>query len=217
MYYWFDQGEADARTKVLGPQTMVLVTDLLDVSSLPDGLHQLHVRFEDTLGYRSSTISQFFYKSPATGITTNVITGYRYWFNQDNAAAMTITETSPQSILTLNTTIDFGCLTSGDNRFHLQFRDAKGLWSSALTDTVSATIPPSNIYRFTGNGNWSNSANWQNQSIPAPDLPGCKEIIIDHAPGGSCILDIPQRLLKNSRLTVLPGKTLVIPQHLQLN
>jgi c-di-GMP-related signal transduction protein len=51
--------------------------------------------------------------------------------------------------------------------------------------------------------------------MPAPDAPGCREIIIDHASGGNCILDIPQHLLKNAKLTVLPNKWLVIPSDIK--
>jgi len=214
MQYWFDDHFDSATSKAIAVQPMVSVTDLLSTTSLPDGLHTLHLRFADTLGQWSSTLSQFFYKSAAIGVTSNVVSGYRYWFNNDDATKMVIHNTPPQNPLLLNINLDMGCLTVGENRLHLQFKDARGLWSSALTDTVTTSTVPSNTYRFTGNGNWSNASNWQNNAVPALDLPGCKEIIIDHAVGGQCILDVPQYLLKNARLTVLTGKRLVIPQQL---
>jgi hypothetical protein len=120
-----------------------------------------------------------------------------------------------QNPFQFNTTIDMGCLTLGANRLHVQFLDKTGLWSTPMTDTITL-ISTQNIYRFTGNGNWSNSSNWLNNSKPALDLPGCKEILIDNTPGGSCILDVPQYLLKNSKITVLAGKKLVIPQNLEI-
>ncbi|HSK11827.1 MAG TPA: hypothetical protein VK907_01375 [Phnomibacter sp.] len=216
MYYWTDRDHANMQSRVVASGPVLQVMEMLDVSTLPDGLHQVHIQFRDTFGVSSSTISQFFYKSPATGITNNVITGYRYWFNNDDGSKMVVHETEPQTVVEVQTQIDMGCLTGGDNRLHMQFRDARGLWSSAVTDTVGVTIPELNIYRFVGTGNWSNEANWQHGRKPATDLPGCKEIIIDHAPGGVCILDVQQNLLKNSKLTVLPGKQFVIPKEIIL-
>jgi len=216
MQYWFDDHFDSAVSKAIAMQPIVSVTDLLSTTSLPDGLHTLHLRFADTIGQWSSTLSQFFYKSAAIGVTTNVVSGYRYWFNNEDATKMVIHSTPPQNPFLLNINIDMGCLTVGENRIHLQFKDANGFWSSALTDTVTTSAVPSIIYRFIGNGNWSNAANWQNNAMPALDLPGCKEIIIDNAVGGQCILDVPQNLLKNAKLTVLTGKHLVIPQNLEI-
>jgi len=216
MQYWFDDHFDSAASKAIAVQPIVSVTDLLSTTSLPDGLHTLHLRFADTIGQWSSTLSQFFYKSAAIGVTTNVVSGYRYWFNNEDATKMVIHSTPPQNPFLLNINIDMGCLTVGENRIHLQFKDANGFWSSALTDTVTTSAVPSIIYRFIGNGNWSNAANWQNNAMPALDLPGCKEIIIDNAVGGQCILDVPQNLLKNAKLTVLTGKHLVIPQNLEI-
>jgi len=216
MQYWFDDHFDSAVSKAIAVQPIVSVTDLLSTTSLPDGLHTLHLRFADTIGQWSSTLSQFFYKSAAIGVTTNVVSGYRYWYNNEDATKMVIHSTPPQNPFLLNINIDMGCLTVGENRIHLQFKDANGFWSSALTDTVTTSAVPSIIYRFIGNGNWSNAANWQNNAMPALDLPGCKEIIIDNAVGGQCILDVPQNLLKNAKLTVLTGKHLVIPQNLEI-
>lgn len=216
MQFWFDDDLEKASIKSIAAQPVVGVTDLLGANAIPDGLHSINIRFGDTTGHWSATISQFFFKSDGGNITNNVITGYRYWFNYDQQDKMVVHTTPAQPVVTLNTSIDMGCLTAGSNRIHLQLQDKRGLWSSATTDTLEVFLPPSNIYRFTGNGNWSNSSNWKDNYMPALDLPGCKEIIIDHAAGGACVLDIPQNLLKNAKLTVLPGKHLVIPQTLRI-
>lgn len=215
MQYWFDNDVSKAQIKPLSTTPVVQVTDMLDANSLPDGLHILHLRFADTVGQWSSTISQFFYKSAAVGVTTNVVSGYRYWFNDEGSGSMVFHNVPEQNPLLLNATIDMGCLTLGANRLHIQFLDKTGLWSTPLTDTISV-LSTQHIYRFTGNGNWSNAANWLNNARPALDVPGCKQIIIDHAVGGTCIVDVPQYLLKNAGITVLPGKTMVIPQTLQM-
>jgi hypothetical protein len=216
MQYWFDDSLKNPLTINIAAQPVVQVGDVLTAKALPDGLHKLNIRFADTTGHWSATISQFFFKSDGVNVTNNVITGYRYWFNNDQQDKMVVHTTPAQSVVTLNTSIDMGCLTAGSNRIHLQFQDKVGMWSSGTTDTLTVFLPPSNIYRFTGNGNWSNAANWQNSNKPVLDLPGCKEIIIDHAAGGACVLDVPQNLLQNAKLTVLPGKHLVISGQLRI-
>jgi hypothetical protein len=216
LQYWFDNHPEAALTIPVAPDAAAGITRLVDAAALPDGLHQLHLRIADTTGIWSSTLSQFFYKSAISGVTSNVITGYRYWFNNDGADKMVVRQDNALSILELQRDVDLGCLTAGSNYFQMQFRDVRGLWSSALSVAVTVNLPPTNVYRFTGNGNWSEAANWLNNNKPALDLPGCKEIIIDHVPGGVCLMDVPQHLLKNSKLTVLPGKTLVIPEALMI-
>jgi len=216
MQFWFDDDLEKANIKSIAAQPVVEITDLLGANAFPDGLHSINIRFGDTTGHWSTTISQFFFKSDGGNVTNNVITGYRYWFNNDQQDKMVVHTTPAQSVVSLNTSIDMGCLTAGINRIHLQFQDKMGLWSIGTTDTLTVQLPPSNIYRFTGNGNWSNPANWQNGYYPALDLPGCKEIIIDHVAGGACVLDVPQNLLKYAKLTVLPGKHLVIGGQLRI-
>lgn len=216
MQYWFDDHFDSVKIKTIPLQPVITVTDLLSANSLTHGIHILHLRMGDTLDQWATTISQFFYKSDSIGTATNNIMAYRYWFNNDSASTMVVHTNSPQNVILLNRDFDMGCLTAGNNIIHLQFRDTKGMWSIPLSETITVPIISSMVYRFTGNGNWSNPANWQNGQVPALDLPGCKEIVIDHVTGGQCILDIPQYLLKNSKLTVLTGKNLIIPQQLEI-
>ncbi len=59
-------------------------------------------------------------------------------------------------------------------------------------------------YRFTGNGNWSNDANWSSSSKPPAVLANDSEIIIDPPAGQKCILDVPY--------VVQPGISFIINQ-----
>ncbi|MBL0358649.1 MAG: fibronectin type III domain-containing protein [Chitinophagaceae bacterium] len=68
-----------------------------------------------------------------------------------------------------------------------------------------------NIYTFTGNGNWSNAGNWKNGIKPPALLPLGGRVIIDHAIGGQCILDIIQHISTAGSITIITGKNLVIP------
>ncbi|MBL0356957.1 MAG: hypothetical protein IPP72_08715 [Chitinophagaceae bacterium] len=66
-------------------------------------------------------------------------------------------------------------------------------------------------YRFTGNGNWSDIANWENQNKPPAILPSGDLIIIDNAAGGQCVLDVIQRISFSGSIIVNSGKKMVIP------
>jgi lysophospholipase L1-like esterase len=68
-----------------------------------------------------------------------------------------------------------------------------------------ACTPP---YRFTGNGHWSNPANWLNGNIPPTNLPPCAEIIIEPMPGGECVLSTAINLRYGHKLRVLSGRKL---------
>lgn len=72
------------------------------------------------------------------------------------------------------------------------------------------------VYTFTGNGNWSVSTNWLNNTIPPSPLPTGSSIIIDHTVGGQCILNNPQTLSAGSTLTVNSGKNLVLQSSLEI-
>ena len=78
------------------------------------------------------------------------------------------------------------------------------------TDSGSVTVmkyvnPP---YRFIGNGDWNNAANWSNNVIPPNPLPGDNSIIID--PQGECILNDTITLSEGANLTVTPGKKFTV-------
>jgi hypothetical protein len=63
-------------------------------------------------------------------------------------------------------------------------------------------------YRFTGNGAWSNPANWQNGRIPPSTLTTCDQILIDPVQGGECVVNAAIYLSSGANLRVLNGKTL---------
>ena len=64
----------------------------------------------------------------------------------------------------------------------------------------------STVYTFTGNGNWSNAANWQNNLVPPASLTPGSAIYIDPQVNGSCLLDIPYTVAPGASLTVISGK-----------
>ncbi len=73
------------------------------------------------------------------------------------------------------------------------------------------------VYRFVGNGNFSNVANWLGSFIPPNPLPTGSEIIIEPITGGQCIMDTSFRINTNARIVVKAGCKLVIPGNLKIN
>jgi hypothetical protein len=73
-----------------------------------------------------------------------------------------------------------------------------------------------NTYVFTGNGNWSESSNWQNGEIPPASLLSGDRIIIQPANDGVCILDIDQKIEQGAIFIVKDNKQLIVNGSLEL-
>jgi len=75
-----------------------------------------------------------------------------------------------------------------------------------------AYLPQSFI--FTGNGNWTDTANWSNYKVPGSFLAAGTEISIDPAEGGKCVLNIPYTISSGVTLTVKPYKKMEVNNNL---
>ncbi len=101
-----------------------------------------------------------------------------------------------------------------DDPFDGDGGELTGWGLSINTNSVNCSVTPTPLlttYTFTGNGNWNVAANWANNSIPPAILPSGSAIVINHAVGGSCQLNISQHISAGATLTVLTGKNLVVP------
>jgi len=92
-------------------------------------------------------------------------------------------------------------------------------YNGALSDTVIINVkinPVNQTYTFTGNGNWDIASNWSNNNIPPSPLPATNHIIINHAAGGQCILNVQQTISTGASFTVNSNTHLVIAGNLRL-
>jgi serine protease AprX len=71
-------------------------------------------------------------------------------------------------------------------------------------------------YSFTGNGNWTDAANWESGMLPPAVLPAGSTIIINPAGNGECILNSSQQIAEGAYFTVMPGKKLLVPGNLNI-
>ena len=83
-------------------------------------------------------------------------------------------------------------------------------FNSGSINCATIGTPVSTTYTFTGNGNWNTASNWSNNTIPPSTLPSGGSIVINHAAGGQCVLNVSQTVLAGANVTVLTGKNLVV-------
>lgn len=69
-------------------------------------------------------------------------------------------------------------------------------------------------YTFTGNGAWTNAANWSGNVVPPASLPAESRIVINPVSGGNCVLNVPYTVPVGVLLSVAPGKQFVVQGNL---
>ena len=69
-------------------------------------------------------------------------------------------------------------------------------------------------YIFIGTGLWYLPANWYNNSVPPASFPAGAAIQVNPAGNTDAILNVPQTILTGGKLTIMPGKSLIIPGNL---
>jgi hypothetical protein len=133
--YWFDNDIVNAQFVETTPSEILMLDEGLS-NSLNNGLHKLHIRFKDGGGRWSSAINQNFFKVPEGQSPPNGINGYRYWFD-DSTDAIEVVEigfsTNPYLLFE---GINMLPLDTGYHVLHVQMRDERNQWSSAVSDTI---------------------------------------------------------------------------------
>nr|MCU0388976.1 DUF1501 domain-containing protein [Chitinophagaceae bacterium] len=85
-----------------------------------------------------------------------------------------------------------------------------GMAAMRLMNIEQYAVLPRRTFRFTGNGNFSNPANWEGNVGPLDVLQKNIDIIIDHEPGGQCIMDVPFVFEKDMTVRVVEGKVFMV-------
>lgn len=140
--YWFDDDVATLVSASVSPTAQFSLTDAMDAADLPNGLHTMHIRFQGDGGW-SSVLSQSFFKSGNANSLTNLVDGYRYWFDDQEVDMETVVLNTPLSPHTLNSPINAQGLSVGQHVLHIQFRDLGGSWSSVLSQSFERVATPS--------------------------------------------------------------------------
>lgn len=105
----------------------------------------------------------------------------------------------------------FGTLTVlGDSSLVLAGLKEQSIFTKEGDFFISKYKRLANGYRFIGNGNYSNPANWEAGKVPPAILPAGSYIYIQPAAGGQCILDVAQQISSDDNIVVAAGKNLII-------
>ncbi|WP_170266206.1 M43 family zinc metalloprotease [Phaeocystidibacter marisrubri] len=166
--YWFDDDAQNRKTLYRSLNQSWTINDI-PTESLTLGVHVLHARSQDNSGRWSSVISQHFIKNQIDHASTNLMTMYRYWFNNDTITIKSVQLSPPSTILNLSTTLDLSSLPIGSNVLHLQSKDSTGKWSSILSDTINKLPNPVADFSFTNPDCTSKSVIFTNLSTESTD------------------------------------------------
>ena len=82
---------------------------------------------------------------------------------------------------------------------------------------VEATPLASTTYRFTGNGNWSDAANWQGNLVPPTTIPAGTEVVIQPSVGGQATLNQSISFAPGSQLTVAANAIFNVPGNISID
>ena len=120
---WFDNNVAERQAIGAAPV-------MLDISSLPAGLHSLTIRVQDDLGLWSSQKTKFFIIPHAEVAEDVELVRYCYWFDDDVAHA--VLGELPVSGKTVSgvIAIDISTLSSGQHTVSWMIGDSKWAWSN---------------------------------------------------------------------------------------
>ena len=113
---------------------------MLDISSLPAGLHRLTIRVQDDLGRWSSQKTKFFIIPHEVVEEDVVLVNYCYWFD-DDVANLVVGEL-PVSGKTVSgvIAIDMATVPFGQHTISWMIGDSKGAWGYYTGEVNTATV-----------------------------------------------------------------------------
>ena len=113
---------------------------VIDISSLPSGMHMLTLRVQDDKGVWSNQMARLFFVAPLPDATEYALTKYMYWMDQDTEHAVIgdIAESDGQLV------IDVEALAYDDSEHTLTLCvcDTRGVWSNLTTETFKGNPAP---------------------------------------------------------------------------
>ncbi len=153
--YFFDTdpGFGQGTSVPITPNGSNAVLDFsIDLSSLPDGFHNLYVRVKDTEGKWSLTSRRPFLKQ-VVNVLNPLLTKAEYFIDTDPGigSGIQIPIPNPSSNVTdLNFEVDLSQLIMGNHMLFLRIRDENGKWSLTLLDqfchTPQADFSANNVW-----------------------------------------------------------------------
>ncbi|MEO6254608.1 MAG: M43 family zinc metalloprotease [Ferruginibacter sp.] len=156
--YWFDNNYA-AKTNInISSTNNLVVLESILTSGLANGLHSINSRFKPDGANWSSVTSDFFYKANNSGGSINK---YQYWFDNKVVDSVTVTVSSTNNLLLLDSLIT-GSLPNGLHTFNVRYMQTNGLWSSITSDFFYKNQPTGTTPNYIATYKYWYDDNWQN-------------------------------------------------------
>ncbi|MGD9929850.1 MAG: T9SS type A sorting domain-containing protein [Mangrovibacterium sp.] len=130
--FWFNTDFTTRQQVGIAPATEHQLSESLDVANLPDGVNLFNIRYKDSGGQFSTTLSKLFYKAPAISDANNKLVSYEYWFNKDFLNRQQVSITSANEHLLIQS-LDASTLPDGVNLLHIRHKDSRGQYSTILS------------------------------------------------------------------------------------
>jgi PKD repeat protein len=143
---WINDDTHALQQSVIETGTTFSLIENLSAADLPNGLHRVNVRFQDSNGLWSSVTSRFFVKNPLQpDLQPNLMTAYEYWmedsqgniFDAHGKEGRTfIALDEPVNPVLLDLNLEMRKIQKGDYHLMFRFLDTRGLWSGVLARDV---------------------------------------------------------------------------------
>ena len=138
--YWYNNDLANIVTQTVPPTSELALNTTLPTADLEPGFHLITMQFSDGQEW-SAPFTQVFKRSSES------ITGYRYWFNNDVSTLVTASVT-PDAAVHLNDVLSAIPTDAPYNQVTVQFVDALGNYSTPITHVFVRGIGPVSGYEF---------------------------------------------------------------------
>jgi PKD repeat protein len=140
--YWFDNDYANHISNSFSNVSQFDLNTLINSGSMSTGVHTFHIRFHQDNGNWTSVLSKRFYSFPHNGTLTDVITAYRYYYN-NIGGLIKVNLPAPSNQAAIISRLATRNYTHPDtNILHIQFKDTLQYWSCIITDTFTRPYIP---------------------------------------------------------------------------
>ncbi len=139
--YYFNNDFANRQSVDITPTDDYNLVADIDMSSLPNALNSINLRFKDSQGKWSPMISKLIFKTPDITPIDAKIVSYEYWVEGDLAHKKTIVVNPAVDDLNV-ADLDMRHIWRGQHVLHTRYKDSEGKYSSITTDTITKMAYP---------------------------------------------------------------------------
>ncbi len=123
----------------IGSDTVAEINTNLGISELPNGIHTVYFRTQDSTGFASAPFGKSFYVYTKTiyDSVNMVITAIEYSFDSITAFVPIVANT-PDTAVTIETNLDITRLIGhGKHTVSMRAKDTRNFWGNVISDTLS--------------------------------------------------------------------------------